>query len=225
MDLEVDDPREAELETLLAIYPEIHQFDEQDKFTFEIELPVNPSIPPTVRFPAATGNDIVLPPGNNPGQPGQPEVDSLQVSYLPSLSLRITLPDGYPAAKSLIASISTQPQWLPQETIKSLEDEGPRLWEEAGRDMVAFTYIDHVQRAAEDVFGITDADGTLEVASEHKLAVLDHDIKAKQTAFEKGTYDCGICLGKPPIISPLNFGRWFGLTANCIRPEERNKVS
>lgn len=92
--------------------------------------------------------------------------------------------------------ISTDPQWLPQETLSKLENDGPRLWEEMGRDMVAYTYIDHVQRATDDVFGTITESGTLEVPSQHKLAVLDHDIKAKKEAFEKETFDCGICLGK-----------------------------
>ena len=80
--------------------------------------------------------------------------------------------------------------------MQRLEDDGPRLWEESGRDMVAYTYIDHLQRAAEDVFGTVTEGGTLAVDSEHKLAVLDYDIKAKRKAFENETFDCGICLGE-----------------------------
>ncbi|CAG9999802.1 unnamed protein product [Clonostachys byssicola] len=192
MDSDSDDPRNSELETLEAIYPEIRHPDIQDKFTFEIELPVEPQAPVTVTFPAAVTSETTL--ADNPGQPLEAEVDSSQVTYLPSLTLRITLPKGYPEDNPPIAHVSTNPQWLPQTTIEKLVGDGPRLWEEAGRDMVAFTYIDHVQRAAEDVFGITSSDGTLQVASEHKLAVLDYDIKAKRAAFEKGTYECGICL-------------------------------
>uniref|UniRef100_A0A8H7NG63 RING-type domain-containing protein n=1 Tax=Bionectria ochroleuca TaxID=29856 RepID=A0A8H7NG63_BIOOC len=192
MDSDSDDPRYSELETLEAIYPEIRHPDIQDKFTFEIELPVEPQAPVTVTFPAAVTSETAL--ADNLGQPLEAEVDSSQVTYLPSLTLRITLPKGYPEDNPPIAHVSTNPQWLPQTTIEKLVGDGPRLWDEAGRDMVAFTYIDHVQRAAEDVFGITSSDGTLQVASEHKLAVLDYDIKAKRAAFEKGTYECGICL-------------------------------
>ncbi|KAM5342596.1 hypothetical protein ACJ41O_013562 [Fusarium nematophilum] len=193
---ESDDPRYMELGSLEAIYPEIRHPDAKDPFTFEIELPVEPASPITVTFPAPSAPahpGLNTPPGQA-AENGQPEVDSLEVSYLPSLRLRISLPVGYPVDAPPIVHISTTPQWLARETIKRLEDDGPRLWDEIGRDMVAFTYIDHIQRAAEDVFGTTTLEGTLEVDPEHKLAVLDHDIKAKKAAFEKETFDCGVCL-------------------------------
>ncbi|RSM10939.1 hypothetical protein CEP52_003269 [Fusarium oligoseptatum] len=192
---ESDDPRFMELGSLEAIYPEIRHPDAKDPFAFEIELPVEPAAPVTVTFPAASAP--AHPGLNTPGQAaenGQPEVDSLEVSYLPSLRLQIRLPEGYPVDAPPKVQISTTPQWLTKETIKRLEDDGPRLWDEIGRDMVAFTYIDHIQRAAEDVFGTITPEGTLEVDPEHKLAVLDHDIKSKKAAFEKETFECGVCL-------------------------------
>ncbi|EWG48092.1 hypothetical protein FVEG_08006 [Fusarium verticillioides 7600] len=190
-----DDPRLIELGSIEAIYPEIRRPDAKDPFTFEVDLPVEPAAPVTVNFPAASA----------PAHPGlttlgqatenaQPEVDSLKVSYLPPLRLRVSLPEGYPTDAPPDIVVSTIPQWLSRETIKRLEDDGPRLWDEIGRDMVAFTYIDHIQRAAEDVFGTISPEGTLQVDPEHKLAVLDHDIKAKKAAFEKETFDCGVCL-------------------------------
>ncbi|KAF4431434.1 hypothetical protein FACUT_8630 [Fusarium acutatum] len=190
-----DDPRLIELGSIEAIYPEIRRPDANDPFTFEIDLPVEPAAPVTVTFPAASA----------PSHPGlttlgqatentQPEVDSLEVSYLPPLRLRVCLPEGYPTDAPPDIVVSTIPQWLSRETIKRLEDDGPRLWDEIGRDMVAFTYIDHIQQAAEDVFGTISPEGTLQVDPEHKLAVLDHDIKAKKAAFEKETFDCGVCL-------------------------------
>ncbi|KAJ4141300.1 hypothetical protein NW768_000511 [Fusarium equiseti] len=192
---ESDDPRYMELGSLEAIFPEIRRPDPEDPFAFEIDLPVEPAAPVTVTFPAPSA----------PAHPGlttpvqavenaQPEVDSLEVSYLPTLRLKVRLPEGYPVDVPPEIKISTTPQWLTEETIKRLEDDGPRLWDEIGRDMVAFTYIDHIQHAAEDVFGTIGPEGTLQVDSEHKLAVLDHDIKAKKAAFEKETFDCGVCL-------------------------------
>ncbi|KAH8733402.1 RWD domain-containing protein [Ilyonectria robusta] len=190
-----DDPRHVELETLEAIYPEIRRPNEKDLFTFEIELPVEPAAPVTVTFPAASAG--TLPALNVAGSSidnVQPEVDSLEVSHLPALCLRISLPDGYPVDVPPRVVISTTPQWLAPETIERLQDDGPRLWDEIGRDMVAFTYIDHIQQAADHVFGAISPEGTLQVDPEHKLAVLDHDIKAKKAAFEKETFDCGVCL-------------------------------
>ncbi|KAJ4250501.1 hypothetical protein NW762_011755 [Fusarium torreyae] len=192
---ETDDTRYMELGSLEAIYPEIRRPDTKDPFTFEIDLPVEPAAPVTVTFPAASAP--AHPGLTTPAQAaenGQPEVDSLEVSYLPSLQLKVRLPEGYPVDAPPEIHVSTTPQWLTKETIKKLEDDGPRLWDEIGRDMVAFTYIDHIQRAAEDVFGAISPEGTLQVDPEHKLAVLDHDIKAKKAAFEKETFDCGVCL-------------------------------
>ncbi|KAL4726085.1 hypothetical protein ACLX1H_006762 [Fusarium chlamydosporum] len=192
---ESDDPRYMELGSLEAIYPEIRRPDAKDPFTFEIDLPVEPAAPVTVTFPAPSAP--AHPGLSTPAQAvenAQPDVDSLEVSYLPSLRLRVRLPEGYPVDVPPEIQVSTTPQWLTEDTIKRIEDDGPRLWDEIGRDMVAFTYIDHIQRAAEDVFGTISPEGTLQVDSEHKLAVLDHDIKAKKAAFEKETFDCGVCL-------------------------------
>ncbi|OAQ77518.1 RING finger protein [Purpureocillium lilacinum] len=205
-----DDARFMELETLEAIFPEIRRPSDVPGFVFELELPVRPAEPVTVLFPAAEGaapdgkqpaassaSSAAVPSSSTspaPAGPAAEPVDSLLVSHLPPVSLRIVLPDGYPADKPPQVSISTTPQWLSRETLASLEGDGPRLWEEAGRDMVAYSYIDHVHRAAEDVFGAVTAEGTLAVPPEHKLAVLDYDIKAKRAAFEKETFECGICL-------------------------------
>lgn len=193
MDPQADDLRSTELESLEAIYPEIRRPLSDDPFTFEIDLPVAPADPITVTFPPPSGPV----PDPTPGVDlAEPENDSLQVSHLPSLILRISLPQGYPEDVPPKVDISTNPRWLPSETLQLLRDEAPRLWEEVGRDMVAYSYIDHVHRAADDVFGVTDPDGTLPMDAQHKLALLDYDIKAKKDAFDKETFDCGVCLGQ-----------------------------
>jgi E3 ubiquitin-protein ligase RNF14 len=192
-----DDARATELETLEAIYPELRRPD-GSKFAFELELPVEPAAPVTVTFPAAASSDQAL---NGSASAAPALVDSLQVSHLPPLALHITLPDGYPAKCPPLVKISTTPQWLSAEMLSRLAGEAPQLWEEMGRDLVAYTYIDHVQRAADDVFGAITAEGTLQVDPEHKVAVLDYDIKAKKAAFDKETVNCGICLGMGLLIS------------------------
>ncbi|TWU78358.1 translation termination inhibitor protein itt1 [Metarhizium rileyi] len=203
------DARLVELEALEAIYPEIRHSlpcsdssprEGEPRFTFELELPVEPANPVTVLFPAASsgvaqndggvGGGSASTPAALPAEP----VDSLLVSHLPPLALVMTLPDGYPADRPPVVTISTTPQWLSHATLRALEDHGPRLWEEAGRDMVAYTYIDHLQREADNAFGAIGTGGTLQVDPEHKLAVLDFDINAKRAAFEKETFECGICL-------------------------------
>ncbi|PKK51876.1 hypothetical protein CI102_3699 [Trichoderma harzianum] len=185
-----DDVRATELETLEAIYPELRRPDGAG-FVFELELPVEPAAPVTVTFPAAAEPGQAL---NGSASDAPALVDSLQVSHLPPLTMHITLPDGYPAECPPLVKISTTPQWLSAEKLAHLAGEASQLWEEMGRDLVAYTYIDHIQRAADDVFGSITTEGTLQVDPEHKLAVLDYDIKAKKAAFDKETFNCGICL-------------------------------
>jgi E3 ubiquitin-protein ligase RNF14 len=107
----------------------------------------------------------------------------------------MTFGPNYPAEQAPQVTISANPPWLPATTVKRLEDDAPRLWEEMGRDIVGFTYIDYLQQAADDVFGLVDDKGSLEVDPQHKIAILDYDIKARKAAFEKETFDCGVCLG------------------------------
>ncbi|KXX74598.1 E3 ubiquitin-protein ligase itt1 [Madurella mycetomatis] len=194
---EFNNPRDVELSSLSAIYPEIQQLRPDDPYTVALDIPVSPSKAVTVFFPAAA--DDALPPGangasNGAGRGQQDAVDSHELAHLPSIRMEITLGPQYPAEKPPQIAISTTPPWLPEKTVKQLEDDAPRLWEEMGRDMVGFTYIDHVQQAAEDVFGLVDEKGTLEVDPRHKIAIIDYDIKARRAAFEKETFDCGVCL-------------------------------
>ncbi|KAF9881291.1 ring finger protein [Colletotrichum karsti] len=190
MDADSDDPRHDELSSLQAIFPEIEP-DDNTPFCFTIQLPVHPAKPVTVTFPAASNADVPVA-AQLPGV--DPRVDSHELSHLPSVAVRISLPKGYPSEKPPSVSISTSPPWLSKDATKRLEDDGPRLWEEMGRDMVAFTYIDHVQQASDEVFGMVDGSGALEIDPLHKIAILDYDIEAARVAFEKETFDCGVCL-------------------------------
>ncbi|KAH7318636.1 RWD domain-containing protein [Stachybotrys elegans] len=203
MDTETPDARAEELDTLLAIYPEIRQLE---GFAFELELPVAPAQPISVTFPApaavpppaplavpsATSSRAAEPPLRVSG--AAPELDTSEISHLPPLTVHMTLPEGYPPEKPPVVRLSTTPPWLSDSTIHRLESDASNLWEESARDMMCFTYIDHLQRAAEDVFDTISAGGVLRLHPEHRLAVLDYDIKAKKAAFEKETFECGVCL-------------------------------
>jgi E3 ubiquitin-protein ligase RNF14 len=197
---DLDNPRDDELGALSAIYPEIQQLRADDPYTIALDVPVKPSKAVTVFFPA-TADDGLAPANGAPNAavaagPGeQGAIDSHELAHLPCVHLEITLGPQYPAEQPPQITISTSPPWLPAETIKQLEDDAPRLWEEMGRDIVGFTYIDHVQQAADNVFGLVDEKGSLKVDPKHKIAILDYDIKARRAAFEKETFDCGVCLG------------------------------
>jgi E3 ubiquitin-protein ligase RNF14 len=204
MDDDTEDQREVELSSLEAIFPEIQRVDRTGQLAFKIELPVNPAKPVTVTFPAAS-TTAAPGPAIPQAAPAEAEVDSHQLSYLPSLTLEVSLPEGYPTEKPPTFTISTSPPWLTPATIETLECSGKRLWEDMGRDLVVFSYIDHVQQAAENVFDMVASDGTLEVDSMHKIAILDYDIRARRTAFEKETFNCGVCLGR--YIPSLTWSR------------------
>lgn len=220
MDDDSDDPRQDELGSLQAIFPEI-QPDDRRPYCFTIELPVHPAKPVTVTFPAAANAEDAAAAQLLPG--AEPRVDSHELSHLPAVVVRIDLPEGYPSEKPPNVSISTSPPWLTRDVTKKLEGDGQRLWEEMGRDMVVFTYIDHIQQASDDVFGMVDGNGTLEIDPSHKIAILDYDIEATRASFEKETFDCGICLGTG--ILRLTADGCRRLTANLPRrSQERFRV-
>ncbi|KAL0465678.1 RWD domain-containing protein [Neurospora intermedia] len=220
-----DSPRDTELSSLIAIYPEIQHPRSDDPYAMAIDVPVNPSKPVLVYFPAAAdsnpdpraqgnfqqngashingsasggpsnGTDRVGGAGSAEGAgAGAGALDRHEVAHLPPVHLEIIFGPGYPAEKPPVITISADPPWLSKDTIKRLEDDGPRLWEEMGRDMVGFTYIDHIQQAAENVFELVDEKGTLEVDPQHRIAIMDYDIRARRAAFEKETFNCMVCL-------------------------------
>ncbi|KAF3770863.1 RWD-domain-containing protein, partial [Cryphonectria parasitica EP155] len=191
-----EDQRVVELSALSAIFPEIQRLTEDDPYIFTLDIPVNATKTVTVYFPAAGTGQLpnpVVPQATLERADDPPQIDSHELSYLPAVHLQISLPPAYPTEQPPSVHVSTTPSWLPPETAKKLENDCARLWEELGRDLVVFTYVDHVQQLAEDVFGLVDDSGTLEISPEHKIAILDFDIGAKRAAFEKQTFDCGVC--------------------------------
>ncbi|EXJ91549.1 hypothetical protein A1O3_00097 [Capronia epimyces CBS 606.96] len=202
-----DDERTIELASIAAIYPELI-VDAQDPYTATLELSVTPVIPLRILFaPATDGVPPALPkPPSSTEQNGvnvnidsqvqvqQPALlDAHELSHLPPVALRITLPEGYPAVKPPVISISVTPPWLSSSVLNRLREDCARLWEELGHDQVVYTYIDHVQQEAEQAFGLA-READVQVPSDLKLALLDFDLKTKQEIFEKETFDCGICL-------------------------------
>ncbi|KAJ9148309.1 RBR-type E3 ubiquitin transferase [Pleurostoma richardsiae] len=200
---ESDDQRDVELSSLTAIFPEIRRVSEDDPYTITLDVPVNPSKAITVLFPAAADGAPPLdhaPAVNNRtlagsgAQVNNGNIESHELSHLPPVTLRICLPKNYPLDEPPAVTVTTSPPWLPQDTARKLEADCARLWEELGRDLVVFTFIDHIQQCTDDVFALINDDGVLEIDPQHKIAVLDYDIKAKRAAFENGTFDCGVCL-------------------------------
>ncbi|KAI9746380.1 MAG: translation termination inhibitor protein itt1 [Claussenomyces sp. TS43310] len=189
-----EDEREIELSAISAIFPEL-ELDSLDPFSAAIDLPVAPSFPVSVSFPESSD-----------GAPVSANLAEIQVhpvlaanelhvlSHLPSLHVHITLPQGYPADRPPIFDVSTIPPWLSEDVLTRLKKDGERIWDEFGHDQVVYAYIDHLQQAAENVFGVADDNQHLQISQDHKIAILDYDIQAKRAAFERETFDCGVCL-------------------------------
>ncbi|GFF85325.1 E3 ubiquitin-protein ligase itt1 [Aspergillus udagawae] len=199
-----EDERSVELSSIAAIYPEI-KIDPASPFRASLDIPVKPSTPLPVCFEQqldAGFPEVLTPPtsldasdvglGFATKDNGR---DVHTLSYLPPLSLEIDLPEGYPSEKAPIFRLETNPPWLPRSIILRLVEDGKRLWEECGRDLVVFTYIDHLQQLAETAFSVSDtADQEVQLPRDIKIALLDFNNKAEQEKFEQETFECGVCL-------------------------------
>ncbi|KAK5404414.1 hypothetical protein LTR06_009561 [Exophiala xenobiotica] len=200
-----EDERTIELSSIAAIFPEL-VVDPNDSYAATLDLAVTPVKPLRILFKGAESGAppaLLTPPTSSEQDDGSPspkppvqqlvQLDAHELSHLPPLSLRISLPEGYPAEKAPTVSVSVSPPWLPRSVLKKLRDDCSRLWEELGKDQVVYTYIDHVQQEAENAFGLAGAPD-FQISSDLKLALLDFDLKAKREQFENETFDCGICL-------------------------------
>ncbi|KAK5056654.1 hypothetical protein LTR84_012186 [Exophiala bonariae] len=196
-----EDERSEELSSVASIFPELVA-DPNDPYTATLDLPVTPIEPLRILFRPATDGAPLTPPtsaeqeqdnlNERPRVQQLVQLDSHNLCHLPPVTLRITLPEGYPTTKSPNVSLSVSPPWLPESTLKRLSEDVSRLWEEVGKDLVLYTYIVHLQEEAESAFRL--AGPNLSLSSTLRLELLDFDLKTKQLHFERETFDCGICL-------------------------------
>jgi E3 ubiquitin-protein ligase RNF14 len=187
-----DDERSIELESLTAIFPEIMR-DPGDPFTAFIEIPVAAAKPFALPTPESA-------PGRCAGEPPPPQPPQQQqhmLTYLPPLSLRFSLPLGYPDEKPPCFELGTgQPSWLPAQIARRLVDDGKRMWEDLGRGPIVYDFIDQLIHEAEAVFNLVSDDGVarLDTPPNVSLALLDFDAKMRRKVFEQETFECGVCL-------------------------------
>ncbi|KAL4763567.1 RBR-type E3 ubiquitin transferase [Aspergillus foveolatus] len=213
MDLDAlpEDERSEELSSIAAIFPEI-KIDPSSPYRASLDIPVKPATPLNVCFyqhPEVGFPSVLTPPtsldANEVGlgckakfddqSMADTEKDVHVLAHLPPLNLEIELPAGYPSIKPPIFKLNTNPHWLPLWAVSKLLDDGKRLWEEFGRSLVVFSYIDHLQQLAETAFGIDEASGgEVRLSRELKIALLDFNSKAEREKFEQETFECGICL-------------------------------
>ena len=205
-----DDDRSVELSSIAAIYPEI-VIDPSSPYKAFLELPVAPSNPLHVCFEQKSDPSfpvVLTPPTSvDTSETGSAAKDDFRpstvdaskdvhlLSHLPPLNLEIELPEGYPSEQPPVFRISTNPPWLPHSTLSRLIDDGSRIWEEGGRDLVVYTYIDHLQQCAESASDLNDSPGGEAYFSRDlKIALLDFNNKAEREQFEQETFECGVCL-------------------------------
>ncbi|KAI9669846.1 MAG: translation termination inhibitor protein itt1 [Caeruleum heppii] len=203
-----EDERQIELSSIAAIFPELN-VDPTNPFAASLDLPVTPVTPLVVRFlpsetPFPAKQDVASPearvayPSTSTAAPVPSNLneDIHHLAHLPPLSLHIKLPEGYPALHPPLFKLSTNPDWIPAPIIRVLEADGRRLWEELGKDQVVFTYIDHLQQAAETAFNLADegACTPLLLAKEMQIGLMDRESQIKREHFERETFNCGVCL-------------------------------
>ncbi|PYH48165.1 RBR-type E3 ubiquitin transferase [Aspergillus saccharolyticus JOP 1030-1] len=208
-----DDDRSVELSSIAAIFPEI-KIDPITPYKASLDIVVKPSTPVRVCFqqqPHLAENNfpaILTPPTSVDASetgfpfkneeriaPLEPDNDFHILSHFPPLCLEIELPEGYPADKAPSFHLETDPAWLPPSKLSQLLDDGKRLWEECGRDLVVYTYIDHLQQLCDTGFGYSDSlNGEMLLSRDLKIALLDFNNKAEQERFDQETFECGVCL-------------------------------
>ena len=209
-----EDERAIELFALQATYPEL-KIDSTNPFKATLDLPVILANPLAVRFPAPAAATVALPTppnsdgvsddGLGPAEGRQIQGEIRHLAHLPPLHLSIELPDGYPSQTSPKFDLTCEMAWLSEVKLLELISDGHKLWEELGRDQVVFTYIDHLQQAAGDGFGLGSKGTTaIKFPPGLEIPLMDFDKKAKRLAFEQETFDCGICLGKAALISAVD---------------------
>ncbi|KAL9097893.1 MAG: hypothetical protein Q9165_000219 [Trypethelium subeluteriae] len=201
---ETEDERDIELDSIKAIFEEL-QTDPNSPYTVYLDIPVSPEAPLPIIFPAVDGappNQLPTPPSSDHDSTVDNEprrvaaaipLEIHRISNLPPLKLKVYLPERYPADEAPQFSLSSEPHWIPEDTLEKLQWNGLDLWHEYGHGQVVFAYIDQLQQSAERAFGLA-VDGPLSLPQEMQIALLDFDRQAERRKFEAETFDCGVCL-------------------------------
>lgn len=208
-----EDERAIELSAISAIYPELI-IDFADPFSATIEIAVEPVEPLAIAFlplengisqsglltpsPSDDVDNSVANKSFNPKPEGaHPENQDIHyLIYLPPLTLKIDLQDGYPSRKPPLFRLNAETPWIPVTKLEELREVGSSIWEDMGRDQVVFTYIDYLREAAGRSFDLVPENTIcLEVSPNIKISLLDFEAQLKRAKFEAETFDCGICLG------------------------------
>ncbi|MCJ1439759.1 MAG: translation termination inhibitor protein itt1 [Stictis urceolatum] len=194
-----DDERTTELSAISCIFPEL-EVDPSNAFVALLEISVSPAPPLPIIFPPLVGSappisTISISTEETNGDAIGTDSQVRLLSHFPPLKLGLNLPDGYPSSFSPVVTLKLETPYLSQEKLQNLRDHAYTLWEDNGHSEVLYDYIDYLQQAAEDGFGLRPQSGEpLRLSQELELALLDFDLKTKRAKFEQETFECGVCL-------------------------------
>ena len=174
--------QEEELLALQAIFPEELTLCTGTPYTMRFELSITNSILVTIQIPRSSLMDDF----------SKVEQATATISHFPPLHIEFQLPVGYPTESPPMVKLKTQHDWLPDPKLKELERDIIRLWEEASRTAILFSYISHLQEASNDIFGLLGAD--LNTSGTSARTLVDYDKATTRRIFEKSTFTCDICL-------------------------------
>jgi E3 ubiquitin-protein ligase RNF14 len=174
--------QEEELLALQAIFPEELTLRTGTPDTVHFELSITSSVPVMIQLPRSSLMDIF----------SKAEQATATIFHFPPLYMEFQLPVGYPTESPPMVRLKTYHDWLPDLKLKELEREIIRLWEEAGRTAIIFSYISHLQEASNDIFGLLGSD--LNNSGTTTTVLVDYDKSTTRRIFEQSTFTCGICL-------------------------------
>ncbi|KAF2397292.1 RWD-domain-containing protein [Trichodelitschia bisporula] len=182
-----DDERAEELETIVAIYPEL-QIDEKDQFRFFLDIAVSPINPATISYPGSSGTDL----------DDENDRASAILHHLPPIKVDMTLPEGYPESNPPTVKLSDPSAWIPASKLKELEELATALWEDYGHSMIIFTYLDSLQQGAETAFDVPTTPTWALPTHDLGITLIAFNASSAQRIFDGETHDCGICLEPKP---------------------------
>jgi len=169
------DERSGELEALQACYPD--ECVLTSTVSGYVELAVNLDNP----------LQLIL---ERPDTQVVEEEQQHLISHLPPIRIAFTLPNHYPEGAAPQISLQLTPNWLPKNLTEEMEHIASSLWEDYGRAPVLCTYISDIDERAKTAFDLSELQVTVELLSQ----LLDFNRAAAKAQFDKGTYDCGVCL-------------------------------
>jgi len=177
-DLGQDDERSSEITTVSYIFPELTLLGPH---SFTLSIAVSPVSPIPVVF-------------------SDESVAARTICHFPPLQLTVTLPESYPLEAP--PNIRLESTWVTKEILTRLHKELVGLWEEV-RDQMLYAVIDHLVQKAEEAFIHGRGTESLVVSKNLEEELIAFNKKSLKDEFNKGTYECGVCLGMP-ILPPCD---------------------